>query len=164
MLPTRRRRSSARLCPPYERRSASSFHQRTASFRKGTKGFFGRNRGKQLERVPFAFRLRRLLHLVQIHGMDLAAIHSNCALTEKWILSRQLLHFGDDGLSIACIVERYDRPEIMGGRGINACLHVVRHHLAGMSLLIAAGKLPGGVIHVPVEWRRGKYALGRALA
>src|SRR6478752_7471074 len=33
-----------------------------------------------------------------------------------------------------------------------------------MALLIAVGKLPGGVIHVPVEWRRGKHALGRTQA
>src|SRR5262249_24016993 len=91
-----------------------------AAFRQRPEGLIGRNGGADLEVVPRALRFRRLLHLDQVHWVDLAAVGAHRALAEQLVVRRQLLHLGDHRLAVGFALERLDRLEIVRDRRIDA--------------------------------------------
>src|SRR5690348_11699463 len=68
------------------------FHQRAAALFLRPERLVGRDGGAQLVVVVRVLRLRRLLHLEEVRGVDLAAVLADLALAEEWIVGRQLLH------------------------------------------------------------------------
>src|SRR5499427_2728288 len=63
-------------------RRVLAVHERAAAFRQRPERLIGRDGGADLEVVPPALRFRRLLHLDQIHRVDLAAVGAHRALAE----------------------------------------------------------------------------------
>src|SRR5262249_47179330 len=61
-------------------------HERAAAFRQRPEGLIGRNGGADLEVVPRGLRFRRLLHLDQVHRVDLAAVgaHQASVMISPW--------------------------------------------------------------------------------
>src|SRR5262245_30877288 len=57
-------------------------HERAAAFRQRAERLIGRDGGAHLEVVPWALRFRRLLHLDQVHRVDLAAVGTHRAPAE----------------------------------------------------------------------------------
>src|SRR6266487_4376013 len=60
----------------------SAGHQRAAAFLERTERLRRRNGGTQIVQIPRTLRLFRLLHLEQIHVVDLAAVGPHRALAE----------------------------------------------------------------------------------
>src|SRR5438034_11683319 len=71
------------------------FHQRTLALIQGAECLVRGDRRAQLVVIPWPLRLRRLLDLVEIHRVGLAAVRAHRALAEERIVGRHLLHLGD---------------------------------------------------------------------
>src|SRR6516225_6033733 len=108
------------LMKPHARGAISFFDQRTIVLIERPPGLLGGNGGELLVIVPGTLALFGLLHLEQVHRMDLASVDAHAALAHQLVVGRQLLHFGDDGASIAVTAERLDGAQVMDDRGVDA--------------------------------------------
>src|SRR5262249_38087931 len=99
--------------------------------------------------VPWVLRLRRLLDLNEIRGMDLAAVDANRPLAEERIVGRHLLHLGDD-LGALVALERLHGLQVVQRPRVYA-----RVDHRGMDLPVTLGEALGErarlVVHVPVK-------------
>src|SRR5262245_4211418 len=98
---------------------ASAADQRTASLTEGPERFRGRDRRAQLVVVPGMLRLVGPLHLEQIHVVNFAAVGTNAALAEQWVVRRHVLHLGNHRLTVSGAADRGDRLEIVRHRGVD---------------------------------------------
>src|SRR6516225_3829078 len=87
-----------RLSPPMH--LSALVHQRTAALGERAEGLVRRDGGAQLVEVPGALRFGGLLHLEQIHGMNLAPVRPHSTLAEQLVVGGHLLHFGDHRLPV----------------------------------------------------------------
>src|SRR5438132_6930792 len=70
--------------------------QRALALVERPERLLGRDGGAHLVVIPRALGLRGLLHLEEIHRMDLAAVGADGALAEEGVVGRHLLHLRDD--------------------------------------------------------------------
>src|SRR5204863_1080450 len=104
-------------------------YERTVALVHRPERLLGGNRRADLVVVPRAPGLRRLLHLEEVHGMDLAAVGADHAFAEDRIVGRQLLHLRDD-LRTVVALECLHRLEIVQHRRVDAAR---RHGRLGLT-------------------------------
>src|SRR5919112_1301846 len=74
----------------------SALHERAASLVERAERLLGRDGGPQLVIVPRTLGLLRLLHLEQIHRVNVPAVAADLALAEQPVLGRHRLHLLHD--------------------------------------------------------------------
>src|SRR5437870_7740920 len=126
----------------------ASLHQRTLAVLERPKRLIRGNRRANLVIVPRTLRLRRLLDLDQVRGMNLAAVDTNRAFAEQRVVGRRLLHLRDH-LGALVALQRLDGLEIVRQRRINAGVDHRRVD-ALVALGKALGKRPRLIVRVPV--------------
>src|SRR5207245_1773133 len=82
--------------------------------------------GAELVQIPRTFRLGRLLHLEQIHRVDLSAILTDGALAEEGIIGGERLHLRDHPGAVVAL-QRVDCLEIVEHRRVDPGLRHGRH-------------------------------------
>src|SRR5229473_3591406 len=120
--------------------ACSTLDECAAPVGERTERLVGRDRGDQLEIIPLALGFRRLLGLVEVNRMNLAAIGADRAFTKQRIAGRHFFHFRHHGFAVAAVANGRYGLQVMRGRRVDAGLHVVRHDLARMLVLEALGK------------------------
>src|SRR5215470_5916440 len=120
-------------------------HQRALALVERAEGLVGGNGRADLVVVPRRLRLRGLLHLHEIGGMDLASVHPNRSLAEERIVGGHLLHLGDD-LGPVVALEGFHRLQIVQYGGVHAGMD----H-GGMDALVALREALGEGARLVVE-------------
>src|SRR5262245_30381807 len=132
--------------------------QRAAALVHRTERLVRRDGGTQLVEVPRALRLVRLLHLEEIHRMDLAAVGADFALAEQLVVGRHGLHLGDHCLAVGVALQLGDGLEIVQHRRIDAGVdHAWIDALVALRELF--GELAVGVVLIPIPGLGEREAL-----
>src|SRR5262245_65988670 len=107
-VPRGRRTPHRARFPPRPRQPASLFlDELTSALIKRAERLIGGNSRADLVVIPRVLRLRRLLDLDEVRGMNLAPVDANRPLATEWIVGRHLLHLGDDlGAAVALEIGR----------------------------------------------------------
>ena len=96
--------------------------------------------------------------------MDFAAIGSDRAFSEQWIIRWHFFHFGDHFFAVGHVTERIGCFEIMQRSGIDARLN----HGWLCPVLVSFGEAVGEgtsfIVHIPIKGFRQKYVLGHIQA
>src|SRR5262249_11161793 len=87
--------------------------QRTFALVERTPRLLRRNGRELLVVVPGRLALLGLLHLEQVHRVDLAAVDAHVALAHEPVFGRQLLHLRDHRLAVGVTAERLDRAQVV---------------------------------------------------
>ena len=125
-------------------------HQRALRLGERAEGLGGGDLAAELVVVPRPLGLLGRLDLVEVHGVNLAAVGADGAFAEEGIVGRRLLHLGDDGLAVRRILHGGRRLEVVEDRGVDAGLHHRRHGALAL-LAKALGPVARARIVIPVE-------------
>src|SRR6266446_8762490 len=79
--------------------------QRALALVEGPEGLIRGHFLHQLVVVPGPLRFRRLLHLVEVHRVQLAPVLADAALPEDRVVGGRLLHLLDDGPAVAVALQ-----------------------------------------------------------
>ena len=148
--------------PPRGRAPSLLLHQGAIPLIDRPERLGGGDGGAQLVVVPRRLGLRRLLHLEEVHVVDLAAVRPDRTLPEQRVVGRRLLHLCDH-LGPVVRFERVHRLQVVRDRRVHAGVDHGR-----MDAAVPLGELlpPGArlVVHVPVERLREDQPLRRGQA
>src|SRR5215208_1384973 len=100
--------------------------ERALALVQGPERLFGRNGGEHLVEVPLALGLFGLLHLVEIHRVNGAAVDADGALAEERVVDRDFPHLGHDLLAILAL-QGFDGLQVVQDARIDARLGAGRH-------------------------------------
>src|SRR5262249_32585051 len=108
--------------------------------------------------VPGCLALLGLLHLEQVHRVNLAPIDAHLALAPEAVLGRQFLHLRDHRPAVGMTTERLDRAQVVDHGRVDSDYGIAGHAAEGGEVF--ARECPIGVVLVPIPGIGEDEALG----